>query len=191
MGEAAAVVRASGHARGLALRLVQRLKELVAALVGAATAYAYLWPCRRVGARARMLGRPLLRNAANVEIGDDVLIVSRPARVELAVHRKGRLIIGHRVQIGAGSRLTAVRCVEIGDGVHIGRGCLVSDEQQGTDGEASAGIWIGDDVTLGDGVIVGPGTVIGAGAVIAAGTVVSGRIPPRAFVEGGLPMSAT
>jgi acetyltransferase-like isoleucine patch superfamily enzyme len=156
---------------------------LVAALVGAATAFACLWRCRRVGARPRALGRPLLRNASNVEIGDDVLIDSRPARVELASHRSGRLIIGHGVRIGPGSRLMAARYVEIGDGVRIGASCVVSDEEPPTVAPDGAGIWIGDAVTIGDHVVVSTGTVIGAGAVVAAGATVSGRIPPGAFVE--------
>lgn len=180
---------AAGHARTRAPSLVEWVRTSAAALVAAATAFACLWHCRRVGARARALGRPLVRNPSNVEIGDDVIIDSRPARVELASHRKGRLIIGHDVRIGPGSRLTAVRYVEIGDRVRIGAGCTVSDEQPSTAPDESTGIWIGDSVTMGDHVVVSPGTVIGAGAVVAAGSAVSGRIPAGAIVKGG-PASA-
>jgi acetyltransferase-like isoleucine patch superfamily enzyme len=124
-----------------------------------------------------------------VEIGDDVIIDSRPARVELASHRRGRLIIGHNVSIGPGSRLTAARYVEIGDRVRIGAGCVVSDEEPSTAPGESAGIWIGDSVTMGDRVVVSPGTVIGAGAVVAAGSAVSGKIPAGAVVKSGAPGS--
>lgn len=151
-----------------------------AGLLAAVTAYAYLWPCRRVGARARTLGRPLLRNAAAIEIGADALIDSRAGRVELTCRGRGRLVVGHGVRIGPSTRITASYLVEIGDGTRIGAGCVVSDE--GDPGDIDE-IWIGDGVTLGDGVRVMPGTVIGAGAVVSAGSVVSGRIPAGTLVS--------
>jgi acetyltransferase-like isoleucine patch superfamily enzyme len=156
-----------------------RAREDDAGLLAALAAYAYLWPCRRVGARARTLGRPLVVNAARIEIGDDVLIDSRADRVKLACRGRGRLVVGDRVRIGPGTRIAAAHQVEIGDGTRIGAGCVIVDEVD--PGEASE-IWIGDGVTLFDGVRVLPGTVIGAGAVIAAGSVVAGRVPAGARV---------
>ena len=153
-------------------------------LVATLSAYAYLWTCRRVGARARTLGRPSVVNGANVEIGDDVILDSRSGRVELAAARRGRLAIGHGVRVGPSTRILASRYVEIGDRTRIGAGCLVSDHDTG-DLRDGAEIWIGDGVTIGDGVRVLPGTVIGAGAVVASGAVVSGRIPAGALVVPG------
>ncbi len=152
-------------------------------VVAALTAYAYLWRCRRVGARARTLGRPLLANPGNVELGADVLIDSREGPVALVCRGRGRLVVGDGAQIGPSTRIEAVRYVEIGDRTRLGAGCLVSDAG-GAAGEPDQEIWIGDDVILGDGVRVLPGTVIGAGAVVAAGSVVRGRIPPGAAVAG-------
>lgn len=172
--------RASGRAPGL----VQRLAHVARWVVAALFAFAYLWSCRRVGARARALGRPLLRNGGGIEIGEDVLLESHPEPVELATVGTGRLIVGHGVRIGPGSRLSAARYVEIGDRVRVGAGCVVSDETPRSTPDERASIWIGDSVVLGDGVTVGPGTVIGAGAVIAAGCTVSGVVPPFAFVDG-------
>ncbi len=160
----------------------RRIEEGATGVVAALTAYAYLWRCRRVGARARTLGRPLVSNAANVELGADVLIDSREGAVELVCRGRGRLVVGDGARIGPATRIEAVRYVEIGDRARIGAGCVVCDA--GADGAPDAEIWIGDDVTLGDGVRVLPGTVIGAGAVIAAGSVVRGRIPPGAAVAG-------
>ncbi len=151
-------------------------------VVAALTAYAYLWRCRRVGARARTLGRPLLLNPGNLELGADVLIDSREGQVVLASHGRGRLVVGDGAHIGPSTRIETVRYVEIGDRTRIGAGCVVSDA--GGTGAPDAEIWIGDDVTIGDGVRVLPGTVIGAGAVVAAGSVVRGRIPPGARVAG-------
>ncbi len=160
---------------------IGRAREGAAAgVVAALIAYAYLWRCRRVGARARTLGRPLLGCPGNVELGADVLIDSRAAQVELVCHGRGRLVLGHGVRVGPGTRLHAARYVEIGDRTRVGAGCTVSD----ADGAAEAAIWIGDDVTLGDGARVLPGTVIGAGAVVEPGSVVRGRIPPGAVVAG-------
>jgi acetyltransferase-like isoleucine patch superfamily enzyme len=151
-------------------------------VVAALTAYAYLWRCRRVGARARTLGRPLLANPGNLELGADVLIDSRDGQVVLACLGRGRLVVGDGARIGPSTRIETVRYVEIGDRTRIGAGCVICDA--GAAGEPDAEIWIGDDVTIGDGVRVLPGTVIGAGAVVAAGSVVRGRIPPGAAVAG-------
>jgi acetyltransferase-like isoleucine patch superfamily enzyme len=151
-------------------------------VVAALTAYAYLWRCRRVGSRARTLGRPLLANPGNLELGADVLIDSRDGQVVLTCRGRGRLVVGDGARIGPSTRIEAVRYVEIGDRTRIGTGCAISDA--GAAGEPDAEIWIGDDVTIGDGVRVLPGTVIGAGAVVAAGSAVCGRIPPGATVPG-------
>ena len=151
--------------------------------MAAVTAYLCLWRCRRVGARARALGRLLVRNPGNVEIGSDVLVDSRAGAVRLVAQGRGRLVVGNGVRIGPSTSLTASRHVEIGDGTHIGAGCIVSDAEGALEG-AEVEIWIGDGVTLGDRVRVLPGTVIGAGAVIAAGSVVSGRVAPGARMGG-------
>jgi acetyltransferase-like isoleucine patch superfamily enzyme len=154
--------------------------------MAAVTAYLCLWRCRRVGARARALGRPLVVHPASIEIGEDVLIDSRAGHVQLVCAGRGRLVIGNAVRIGRSTRIAASRYVEIGDRTSIGAGCIVSDADGAPGGEEPE-IWIGDGVTLGDGVRVMPGTVIGAGVVVAAGSVVRGRIPPGALVGvGGL-----
>lgn len=162
----------------------QRLRLTLEALVATVAAFAYLWACRRVGARARALGRPLLRNPGRIEIGEDVLIDSRPAQVELSAEGNGRLILGHGVRIGPGARLRAARYVEIGDRVRVGAGCVVSDETSRAAADEGA-IWIGDAVVLGDGVTVAPGTVIGAGSVVAPGCHVAGKVPPFTLVGAG------
>lgn len=167
--------------RGDAVRRV--LAGRVSSLLAGAAARAWLSACRRLGARPRALGRPLVRNGANVEIGDDVSIDSRGRPVELATVGAGRLVLGNGVALGPGCRLTATRYVELGDDVSVGAGCLVSDDAPGDATAEDAGIWIGDGVTLGEGVRVAAGTVIGVGAVVEAGAVVAGIIPPAARVE--------
>lgn len=179
LGNAPAAARAAEPARS-----ARGAEETAAGLVAAVTASLCLWRCRRVGLRARALGRPLVDNAANVEIGDDVLIDSRAGHVRLASVGRGRLVVGDSVRIGPSTRIVASRYVEIGDRTRIGAGCVISDAEDVPDSRDPE-IWIGDGVTLGDGVRVLPGTVIGAGVVVAAGTVVSGRIPPGALVTSG------
>lgn len=180
--QAARAVEAARPARGA--------QESAAGVVAAVTASLCLWRCRRVGLRPRALGRPIVDNAANVEIGDDVLLDSRTGHVRLAAVGRGRLVVGDAVRIGPSTRIVASRYVEIGDGARIGAGCVISDAEGGAD-PRDPEIWIGDGVTLGEGVRVLPGSVIGAGAVIAAGAVVSGRIPPRAMVTPGGDAHAT
>jgi serine acetyltransferase len=184
-GNAPAAARAAAPARS-----EQGSRDSAAGLLAAVTASLCLWRCRRVGARARALGRPLVDNAAHVEIGDDVLIDSRAGHVRLTSIGRGRLVIGDSVRIGPSTRIEASRYVEIGDGTRIGAGCVVSDGD-GAGDPRSTEIWIGDGVTLGDGVRVLPGTVIGAGVVVGAGAVVSGRIAPGALVLRGATAAGT
>ncbi len=173
--------------------LVRPLREAqgnAAGLMAAVAAYLFLWRCRRVGARARALGRPLVANPGNVEIGDDVLIDSRAGAVHLVSVGRGRLVIGHGVRIGPATRIAASRYVEIGDRTRVGARCVVSDAEGAARGDEPE-IWIGDGVTLGDDVRVLSGTVIGAGVVVASGSVVSGRIPSGALVGAGALAPAT
>lgn len=164
-------------------RSIQEGRGSDAGLVAALTACFSLWRCRRVGARARAVGRPFVPNPANVEIGDDVLIDSHGARAQLVAIGRGRIVVGNAVRIGPGTRIAASRYVEIGDGTRIGAGCVVSDADGAPGAEAE--IWIGDGVTLGEGVRVLPGAVIGAGAVVPDGAVVEGRVAPAAAAGAG------
>ena len=154
-----------------------------------ATAATALRHCTRVGAGARSMGRPIVRNGGRIEIGRSVKLTNRLIPVELESLPGGVLVLGDEVTINYGTLLSASRRVTIGDRVMIGSLSLIADsETPGGDGanDVVAPIVIGDDAWLAVRVTVLPGSTIGAGAVITAGSVVSGEIPPG-VVAGGIP----
>jgi acetyltransferase-like isoleucine patch superfamily enzyme len=105
----------------------------------------------------------------------------------------GVIEIGDGVYINYGALISANSRVTIGCDVMIGNYTIVGDTEVPGIGEPSSArrlearnIVIGDGAWLAARVIVLPGAEIGAGAVIAAGSIVSGSIPPNA-VAGGIP----
>jgi acetyltransferase-like isoleucine patch superfamily enzyme len=147
-------------------------------VIGSAVAPAYLWSCDRLGLRARALGRPTIVNHGRIEIGDDLNVDCRGARIELGTAPGARIAIGSSVSIGPGTVIEAVRFVEIGDRVTIGARCRIADSAP--DAAEPSPIWIGDGVTLEDGVTLLPGATIAAGSTVVAGSVVAGGLHPRA-----------
>jgi lipopolysaccharide O-acetyltransferase len=110
-----------------------------------------------------------------------------------------RIIIGNHVAISRWSHIAAVHRVEIGDGVLIGSGVIITDHNHGRyDGPFSSpeipplsrsldsgrGVVVGRNVWLGDGVVVSPGSEIGEGSVIGANSVVTGFVPPFTIAVG-------
>ncbi len=140
--------------------------------------------CDRVGARPRVLGRPVVRNEGSITIGDDLVINAGPAPCELAAGPGATLRIGNKLLLNFGSLLVATSSVTIGDGVNIGPYCVVSDAERPDD--AAEPIVVGDGVWLAGRVTLRPGARIGAGSTIAAGSVVEGEIPPG-VLAGGVP----
>lgn len=93
------------------------------------------------------------------------------------------ILIGNNCHIGEYAHISAIRKIEIGDDVLLGRNVLIIDHDHG-DGQClstnpkqrplcSKGcviiedkVWIGDKVTVLSGVRIGTGAVIGANAVV-------------------------
>jgi len=60
----------------------------------------WLRRCRRRGARIRLVGRPFLLGSGDIEIGDDVEIVSSPVPSHFLAAGAARLEVGDGVRIG-------------------------------------------------------------------------------------------
>ena len=126
-------------------------------------------------------------------IGSRVRLNSNWAPVELVTGPAGVIEIGDGVFINYGTLISAHTRVRIGQNVMVGNYAIISDTEipgigdpPGAPFVEARAVDIGDDAWLAARVTVLPGSHIGAGAVIAAGSVVSGDIPAGA-VAGGIP----
>lgn len=121
----------------------------------------------RVGERLLCYGDLFIETAADLEIGDDVVLARG---VTLSAHAP--LVIGDRVMVG---EYTSIR---------------TSAHRHGPDvcprfaGDELARVTIGDDVWIGRGVAVMPGITIGDGAVVGANSVVTSDVAAGATVVG-------
>lgn len=153
----------------------------------------WLSACDSVGPKTRVFFRPHIQNAGRIVIGSGVRLNSNWAPLELVTGPGGTIEVGDGVYINYGTLISAERHVRIGANVMVGNYSLISDTEIPTiaaprrspSGEARP-VEIGDGAWLAARVTVLPGARIGAGAVIAAGSVVAGDIPAGA-VAGGIP----
>ncbi|HZX93270.1 MAG TPA: acyltransferase [Myxococcales bacterium] len=157
----------------------------------------WLRRCRRRGARIRLVGRPVLLGSGDIEIGDDVEIVSSPVPSHFLAAGAARLEVGDGVRIGHGAAISALGHVRIGAGARLGPFCVVSDSDFHEVGDRAVRpkprpVIIGKDVRIGSRVTVLPGSTIGDGARIEAGSTVGGHIPAGTHAAGvpALPVRA-
>jgi acetyltransferase-like isoleucine patch superfamily enzyme len=132
-------------------------------------------------------GAPFVSNTGELRIGDDFHLVSRPVRSHLFV--TGRMVIGHRVRVGAGAAISCLGSVILEDDVAIGDFAIVLDSDFHAAEDMSARsaprpIRIGKKARIGHRVVVLPGSSIGPGAVVRAGSIVSGEVAAGTTVEG-------
>jgi acetyltransferase-like isoleucine patch superfamily enzyme len=139
---------------------------------------------RHVGVGATVLGDPVV-DASDLEIGDQFKIWS--AHRQTLVSGSGRIRIGHRVFINAGSIVYSEVAVTIGDDVALANEVYVMDTSshgiEGRDPKA-APVVIGNGTWVGARAIVLPGISIGERVVVAAGAVVTRDVPDRVLVAG-------
>jgi FkbH-like protein len=149
------------------------------------TAPLYLRDIDRVGRRARTRGRPVVENLGRIEIGDDFQVNCAYTPVVLRSGRGSEIIVGDRVDMNFGVRVSARERVRIGHRVGLGPYVTIADH----DDRGTAPIVIGDDVWLAARVTVERGVTIGAGTVVTAGSVVRGSLP-SGVIAGGSPARA-
>jgi acetyltransferase-like isoleucine patch superfamily enzyme len=125
-------------------------------------------------------------------IGDDVLI----GRDCVVSGKDGRLLIGPRVNIGAGCVLYASNHLEIGADTMLAAQCYVGGGRYRAHGrtdvpiadqpEPRLGVRIAEDCWVGAGAKIVDGVRIGRGSIVAAGAVVIRDVEPYSIV-GGVP----
>lgn len=174
-------------------RWVARLQALRTGLVSSLNARRWLQSCDQVGAKVRVFWRPHIENRGRITLGSRVRLNSNWAPIELVSGPKGVIEIGDGVYINYGSMISARQQVRIGSNVMIGNYCIVADTETPGIGDIPQGpsiepraVEIGDGAWLAARVTVLPGSRIGANAVIAAGSVVAGDIP-EGSIAGGIP----
>ena len=128
-----------------------------------------------IGKNTKLHATVILRQAYNIEIGNNCLInhnnVLQAGKVD------GKIHIGNYVHTGANVMMIAFNhAFDTRD--------IPTIKQEYYD----ADIIIGDDVWIGGGAIILAGVSIGKGAIIAAGAVVNKDVPEYAIV-GGIPAS--
>jgi maltose O-acetyltransferase len=125
---------------------------------------------------------------STLTVGDNFMSHAGPSTI--SAREGGRLILGHRVGMNAGTLIEAWHEIRIGDRVRIAPNVYIIDDNR-HEIEPGAVLYkgpvlIGDGVWLGRGVSVMPGVSIGAGSVIAAHSVVTTDIP-AGVLAGGAP----
>lgn len=126
-----------------------------------------------IGKGSKVHASVILRQAYNIEIGENCLInhnnVLQAGKVD------GKIKIGNYVHTGANVMIIAFN--------HAFDSCDIPTIQQDY---YDADIVIHDDVWVGGGSVILAGVTIGKGAIIAAGAVVNKDVPPYSIV-GGVP----
>jgi len=145
----------------------------------------------RVGPRARVWGRPVIRNGGAMRFGQRLRLVSTVARCELVSGAEGRLEVGDGVFINYGCSISANQLVRIGHRCSIGTHVIIMDNdfhqidpQRRDERPASAPIVLEENVWLGARVIVLKGVTIGHDSTVGAGSVVTRDLPPRCVAAG-------
>lgn len=112
--------------------------------------------------------------------------------VQLDTTDAGRITLGRRVRINAGTVIVSNSEVVIGDDTLIGEYVSIRDANHGTEADtpirlqpqAIARIIIGRDVWIGRGSCILKGVTIGDGAVVGANSVVTRDIPAGSICAG-------
>jgi len=130
----------------------------------------------------------VVHGGGTIEVGTHFVVRSpRYNPVEVYVAPGARLLIGDRVFVNQGARISC------STEIHIGNGCLLADESVILDNDyhgvggapaKSAPVCLEDGVWLATRVVVLRGVTIGRGSVIGAGSVVTRSIPPDSFAAG-------
>lgn len=171
------------------LALSERLWKAKQYAVSSATSPLWLRGIDHAGSGVRCIGKPRIVNLGTIELGEAVVLRSRPVAVELATSRGGRLTIGDRTSINTGSSIHADVAVSIGAGVRIGPYVHIMDTsfhdlEDHNERPSAYPVVIEDDVWICVKSTVLPGVTIGRGAVVGAHSVVTKDVPAGAIVAG-------
>lgn len=144
----------------------------------------YLRGARSVGARPRVLGRPLVTTPVLV-VGDDLLLWSHYRMTHLG--GSGSLTVGDRVFLNAGVVILAFDHVVIADDVALGPEVQIIDsDSHPVEGRPTreAPVEIGRGSWIGTRSMILPGVRVGSRSVVAAGSIVRDEVPDDTLVAG-------
>jgi acetyltransferase-like isoleucine patch superfamily enzyme len=174
-------------------RWLVKLRQAPWVLRSRLMASVWLRECDAVGPNTVTFFRPHIENRGRIVIGANVRLNSNWAPLELSTGPDGCIEIGDGVFLNYGTLVSAQHLVRIGANVMVGNYSIIadteipgSDEPPGRPRVEARAVEIGEAAWLAARVTVLPGARIGARAVIAAGSVVAGDIPAGA-VAGGIP----
>ena len=138
------------------------------------------WALRSVtelGSGVQVLGTPRIENYGYMQIGNNVVLNSRPIALELCTSPNGHLFIGPNCNLGFGVSIGVLESVRLGAGVRLGPYVMIVDSDFHDLYNRSArpppkpvsigdGTWIGAKASILRGVTIGRNAVIGVGAVV-------------------------
>lgn len=174
--------------RDATLPLSERVEKVQHILVDRARARAYLRGAE-LGARVRVVGKPRVTNKGTLIIGDDSILRSIVAPIEIYVAPGATMALGHHVRMNSGDTFAALSRIEIGNRVEIGPHVTIHDNSFHDlyDRDLlpeSKPVIIEDDVWLASRCTVLPGVRIGRGAVVVAHALVTRNVEPFTIVSG-------
>ena len=139
---------------------------------------------RSVGARPRVIGRPMI-STPDLRIGDDFLLWSHHRVTHLG--GTGTLEIGDRVFVNTGAVVLAFSQVSLADGAGLASEVFISDSDNHSLPDRplnEAPIVIGRGSWIATRAMIMPGVHIGERAVVAAGAVVTSDVDDDTLVAG-------
>lgn len=174
--------------RDSSLPLSARISKARDILVDRVRAKFYLRSAQ-IGSRVRVVGRPRIVNEGTLVIGDDCILRSIVAPIEIYVAPGATMVMGRKVRLNSGGTFAALARVEIGDRVEIGPHVTIQDNPFHDLYERdlvpeSRPVVIEDDVWLASKCTVLSGVRIGRGAVVCANALVTRNVEPFTVVSG-------
>jgi acetyltransferase-like isoleucine patch superfamily enzyme len=148
----------------------------------------YLSNVNKVGTLVSTNGKPMIRNAGTIILGNRVAIWSVFDKTKLLVQRGARLTVGDYTRIN-GVHISVKDSVTIGSRTRIGPYSLIMDSDfHDVSDTLKEGkiqpVTIGDDVWIASKVTILKGVTIGKGSMVAAGSVVTRDVPEYTLVAG-------
>ena len=143
----------------------------------------------KIGKRLKVRGPIYVVGGRNITIGDDCILYDN---VYLNAFGEGRITIGNKCSI---NRMTIINChesVTLGDRVHIGPMCFITDQDHtaapGRDAKGLPGVTspvvIEGPGGAAAGCIILRGVRLGPRTIVAAGAVVTHSFPGKAIIAG-------
>ena len=166
--------------------------------------FRFIYPGFRVGENPAVWGRfnVMMFPGSLITIGNNLHMVSQPARCTTALYSRARLttfkkaciLIGDNVGLN-GTAITSKKSITIGDGTMIAQNVIIADSDfhaqwppdarmHSDTGAIDRPVVIGKNVWIGMNCVVLKGVLIGDNTIVGAGSVVVKSLPPNVLAAG-------